>query len=111
MEIIFASSRIAKELNSEKGLKQYPEKIRKTIRNRLVQIQAAENLNDLFIHPFVPRMNLHKLEGGNDLYAINVSDQHRMILRPVIQDHDSESLENPCTIHCVEIVEAAIDYH
>ena len=111
MEIIFASSRIARELNSEKGLKRYPEKIRNIIKNRLAQIQAAESLNDLFVHPFVPRMNLHKLEGGDDLYAINVSDQLRMILRPVIQSPDSESLENPCTIHCVEIVEAAIDYH
>lgn len=81
MEISYASKKIEKILTNERMIKKHYTKFYKKIINRLSEIRAANNLDEI---PHIPPPRRHKLEGDyNDCWGIDISKNFRIVLRPI----------------------------
>ncbi len=112
MEIEFRNSRTAKLFSTEKALrKQFGIRMTSVIKRRLIQLAAAESLEDLRGTPG----RLHELTGDRaGQFAMDLVHPERLIFEPV-DDDDSDSRKPDggwdwSKITGIIILEAA-DYH
>ncbi len=104
MEISYASKKLEKILTNERMIKKQYTAFYKKIINRMSEIRAANNLDEI---PHIPPPRRHKLEGDyNDCWGIDVSKNFRFVLRP-IGDWDETDLK---TINKIQILSIE-DYH
>ena len=93
-----------KILTNERLIKREYTAFYEKLRNRLSEIRAANNLEEI---PHIPPPNRHKLSGDyNGCWGIDISKNFRIVLRP-IGEWDICDLK---TIRNVEII-AVEDYH
>jgi proteic killer suppression protein len=80
----------------------------RVIMRRLVQVQAAECLQDLTHEPPIRR---HKLSGDRaGQYSLALVRGLRLILQPISSDGESDLVSDPSRVTRVRIMEV-IDYH
>lgn len=104
MEISYASKKLEKILTNERMIKKHYTAFYKKIINRMSEIRAANNLDEI---PHIPPPRRHKLEGDYiDCWGIDVSKNFRIVLRP-IGDWDESNLK---TINKIQILSVE-DYH
>ncbi len=111
MEVVFRSSKLQRLCCSEKqcNRKWGPENGR-LIRRRLADLNAAENLADLWK---LPQTRLHALKGDRDgQFAVDIKHPYRLIFRPA---HDPVPRKDDGDIDVsrvtkIEITEV-LDYH
>ena len=104
MEISYASKKLEKILTNERMIKKHYTAFHKKIINRMSEIRAANNLEEI---PHIPPPRRHKLEGDySDCWGIDVSKNFRIVLRP-IGDWDESDLK---TINKIQILSVE-DYH
>ncbi|MBE0336042.1 plasmid maintenance system killer protein [Paenibacillus sp. 28ISP30-2] len=104
MNISYTSTKLEKVLTNERLIKREYTAFYKKLINRMSELRAANNLDEI---PHVPPPNRHKLSGDyNDCWGIDVSKNYRIVLRP-IGDWESTDLK---TIRNVEIITVE-DYH
>lgn len=104
MEVSYASKKLEKILTNERMIKKQYTAFYKKIINRMSEIRAANNLDEI---PHIPPPRRHKLEGDyNDCWGIDVSKNFRIILRPV-GNWDETDLK---TINKIQILSVE-DYH
>ncbi|QUW26886.1 plasmid maintenance system killer protein [Bacillus cereus] len=104
MEISYATTKLEKILTSERMIKKQYTAFYKKIINRMSEIRAANNLDEI---PHVPPPRRHKLEGNySDCWGVDISKNYRIVLKP-IGDWDESDLTtiNKITILSIE------DYH
>lgn len=88
---------------SKELLKKYGSEVAKKLPQRIVQLEAFCNLNDV---PITKPFRRHKLEGDKkDYFAINITDKYRLIFRP--EDIEEKDLKK---IEVIEIVEVSKHY-
>ena len=104
MEISYAGKKLEKILTNERMIKKQYAAFYKKIINRMSEIRAANNLDEI---PHIPPPRRHKLEGNYiDCWGIDVSKNFRIVLRP-IGDWDESDLK---TINKIQILSIE-DYH
>ncbi|MDP4553572.1 type II toxin-antitoxin system RelE/ParE family toxin [Alkalihalobacillus macyae] len=104
MEIMYASPKLEKILTNPRLIKKNYTAIHTKISNRLSELRAANNLNEI---PHVPPPRRHKLSGSHQgCWGVDVSKNFRIILRPI--GNNEESVLD--TIRTIEIL-AIEDYH
>lgn len=104
MEVSYASNRLEKILTNERKIKSQYTQFYKRLINRMSEIRAAKNLEEI---PHIPPPRRHKLKGYyNDCWGIDVSKNFRIVLRPV-GDWNEYDLK---TINKIQILSIE-DYH
>lgn len=104
MRIYYSSTKLDKILSDIRLIKKYYGNDYIKISNRLSELRAANNLNDI---PEVPPPRRHKLTGNyKDCWGVDYSKNDRIIFRPV-GDFDINDLR---TIVEVQIIDLG-DYH
>ena len=81
MELLFSSSKLHKECNSEKALRRaWGTENAARIQRRLVELEAAPSLADMFT---LPQARCHALVADRaGHYAVDVKHPHRLIFEP-----------------------------
>ncbi|MFM2566595.1 type II toxin-antitoxin system RelE/ParE family toxin [Bacillus sp. GX] len=104
MEISYATTKLEKILTNERMIKKQYTAFYKKIINRMSEIRAANNLDEI---PHVPPPRRHKLEGNySDCWGVDISKNFRIVLKP-IGDWDESDLT---TINKITILSIG-DYH
>lgn len=104
MQVSYATTKLEKILTNERMIKKQYTAFYKKIINRMSEIRAANNLDEI---PHVPPPRRHKLEGEyNDCWGIDISKNFRILLRPV-GDWDESDLKTISEIMILSIE----DYH
>ncbi len=105
MEIYFKDGKLKKLCeNRQKLIKKYGNEQANKIIQRILELQAFENLYDA---SKLPQLRLHPLEGNFDgCFGINVIQPFRMIIAP-----ENGSLSDYRTINKITIINARINYH
>ncbi|REB04764.1 plasmid maintenance system killer protein [Sporosarcina sp. BI001-red] len=104
MKISYATKKLEKILTNERMIKKEYTGFYKKVINRISEIRAANNLDEI---PHVPPPRRHKLEGDfNDCWGIDVSKNYRIVVRP-IGDWDESDLKSINEILILTIE----DYH
>ncbi len=82
--------------------------VARVVIRRLLQVQAAERLQDLSVEPPIRR---HKLVGNRKgQYALNLAKGLRLRLQPILPSGEPDLMSDPSRITRVRIVEVT-DYH
>lgn len=104
MEISYATSKLEKILTNERMIKKQYTAFYKKIINRMSEIRAANNLDEI---PHLPPPRRHKLEGDyNDCWGIDISKNFRIVLKPIGKWNESDLK----TINEIKILSIE-DYH
>lgn len=104
MVIVYSSKKFEKQLTDIRLLKKYYGNDYNKIRNRLSELEAANNLSDI---PECPPPRRHKLNGNSrDCWGIDYSPNDRIIIRPT----GEFDINDVSSIVEIEIVDLA-DYH
>ncbi|MDA2364254.1 type II toxin-antitoxin system RelE/ParE family toxin [Bacillus cereus] len=104
MEISYATTRLEKILTNERKIQKQYTAFYKKIINRMSEIRAANNLDEI---PHVPPPRRHKLEGNySDCWGVDISKNFRIVLKPN-GDWDESDLT---TINKITILSIG-DYH
>jgi len=104
MKVSYDSKKLEKILTNERLIKKHYSNFYIKLLNRLSEIKAAKNLNDI---PHFPPPRRHKLtQNFSDCWGIDVSKNFRIILKPDC-DYDEYDLT---TIDSIMIVSIE-DYH
>lgn len=104
MEISYASNKLEKILTNERMIKKQYTSFYKKILNRMSEIRAANNLDEI---PHIPPPRRHKLEGDyNDCWGIDVSKNYRIVLKPTGEWNEADLR----TINQIQILSIE-DYH
>ncbi|WP_079710201.1 type II toxin-antitoxin system RelE/ParE family toxin [Paraliobacillus ryukyuensis] len=104
MQVSYATKKLEKILTNERMIKKHYTELHKKLSNRISEIRAANNLDEI---PHVPPPRRHKLKGDyNDCWGVDVSKNFRIVLKP-IGDWDETDLR---TINKIVILSIE-DYH
>lgn len=104
MKVYYSSNRQQKNLTDFRLLKKFYSNDFVNISNRLSELRAAENLNQI---PEVPPPRRHKLQGDlQGCWGINYSRNNRIVIRPA-GEFDINDLS---TINQITIIKLE-DYH
>ena len=104
MEIYYSSIKQERMLTDMRLLKKYYSNDYAKISNRLSELRAANNLNEI---PDVPPPKRHKLTGNwKNCWGINYSKNDRIVICP----EGEYDINNLTTIRAVKILELE-DYH
>lgn len=104
LDIFYATKNLEKILTNERLIKKEYTTFYKKIINRLSELRAANNLDEI---PHVPPPRRHKLDGEyHDCWGVDVSKNYRIVLRPT-GNWDEHDLK---TVVSVEILTIE-DYH
>ncbi|KOO48143.1 type II toxin-antitoxin system RelE/ParE family toxin [Priestia koreensis] len=104
MDILYASNKLEKILTNERLIKREYTSFYQKVINRMSELRAANNLNEI---PHDPPPRRHKLSGEYaNCWGIDVSKNYRIILRPVenVDEMDAK------LISAIEILKIE-DYH
>lgn len=104
MNISYSSIKLEKILSNQRLIKKTYTSFHKKIENRLSEIKAANNLNEI---SHIPPPRRHKLDGMYmNCWGIDISKNFRIIVKPVgnWDENDLTSVEN------IEIIDIC-DYH
>ncbi len=109
MHVEFKTSKLKKDCeNLERAQARWGSEAARVIMRRLVQIQAAECLQDLTHEPPIRR---HKLTGNRKgQYSLDLVRGLRLILQPLRPDGGPDLTSDPSEVTRVQIVEV-VDYH
>lgn len=104
MLIHYKTRKLEKILTNERLIKKNYAAFNKNLCNRLSELRAANNLNEI---PNYPPPRRHKLDGSFDNHwGIDISKNFRIIIRPV-GEYDIEDLSTVVEIEILSIE----DYH
>jgi proteic killer suppression protein len=109
VDILFRTSRLKRDCE-DVGLARtrWGPDLARVIMRRLVQVQAAQCLEDL---PSMPPTRRHKLTGNRkEQYALDLTNGRRLILQPILPNGEPDLTSDPSRITRVRIVEVT-DYH
>lgn len=102
MEIFFTAKVEKLILDKRKLVKRFGDKTAKNINIVLSVLKVVSNLDDV---PNVPPTRRHKLEGDlKGLWAIDVSKNYRLIIRPIDSELELKKIKS------IEIIDI-VDYH
>lgn len=109
VDIEFSTARLKKDCEDVNlAWTRWGPDIAKVVMRRLVQVQAAQCLEDL---PSTPPTRRHKLTGKRKgQYALDLTKGRRLILLPILPDGRPDSASDPSRITRVRIMEVT-DYH
>lgn len=104
MQIEYQNSKVKKLCeNRSKATQAFEKKVADKLHLRLTQLEAFENLESV---PNTPPFRRHKLVGNKEgLYAIDITERYRLIIRPL-----NGNKEDLSTISIIEIEEVSNHY-
>jgi proteic killer suppression protein len=111
MNVYFSSKKLSKTLQSEKGLNRaYGVENAKKIKQRLVELEAAPNLKEVYN---LPMARCHELSGNKKgQFAVDIKHPYRLIFEP---DHIEVPRKEDGGIDLVRVTEIRVisieDYH
>ena len=79
MEIHYRDNKQQKILTNERLILKEYGRLANSIINRLSEIAAANCLSEI---PNVPPPRRHKLQGGDDMWGLDISKNHRIVIMP-----------------------------
>lgn len=108
MIIEFRSNRIKKICENEnKARKKYGAKLAKKLIQRIYQLQAFDNLNQI---PHTPPFRKHKLKGDFDgCFSVDITAGYRLIFKPGLDSNEKKNI-NLNEINRI-IIWKVVDYH
>ena len=110
MDISYKSNKLEKQLTKAKEMQKAFGTMAKKVNQRMKEIKASENLNDLMK---IPAANCHELKGNRKgQYAVDISGNFRLIFEP---DHDPVPRKKDNSIDTIKITAIGMlekeDYH
>ncbi len=110
MDIFYKSNKLKKQLTKANEIQKAFGTMAKKVNQRMKDIKASDNLNDLMK---IPAANCHELKGNRKgQYAVDISGNFRLIFEP---NHDPVPLKDDNSINTAKVTAIEIlkkeDYH